>query len=220
MFTCIGYAVGLGNICRFPYLVYENGGGAFVFPYIIMLFLVGIPMVVLETTLGQYSSKGPVKIWSFSPIFKGCGFAQVLLMFYVGIYYNVIISYAIFFLFASLDGSLPWIGCDNWWNTAACASSSSSCLVKESSLMMTLGNPGMALVNELYKNYEKTYLSPWNDWQVSLSKENISSLTSAGLWSSEIECNPGVKSGTLPCYQLSSRSTFQVCYHLLQQKNT
>ena len=91
LFTCIGYAVGLGNIARFPYMVYENGGGAFVIPYIIMLFLVGIPMVFMETSLGQFSSKGPVKIWGFCPFFKGTGLAQVLLMFYVGIYYNVII---------------------------------------------------------------------------------------------------------------------------------
>ena len=57
LFTCIGYAVGLGNICRFPYLTYENGGGAFVIPYIIMLLLVGIPIVFMETSLGQYSGK-------------------------------------------------------------------------------------------------------------------------------------------------------------------
>ena len=57
LFTCIGYAVGLGNICRFPYLTYENGGGAFVIPYMIMLLLVGIPIVFMETSLGQYSGK-------------------------------------------------------------------------------------------------------------------------------------------------------------------
>ena len=123
LFTCIGYAVGLGNICRFPYLVYENGGGAFVIPYMIMLLVVGIPMVFLETSLGQFSSKGPVKIWDFCPIFRGTGLAQVLLMFYVGIYYNVIVSYAIFFLMASFEfknGVLPWATCDNWWNTPNC----------------------------------------------------------------------------------------------------
>jgi len=57
LFTCIGYAVGLGNICRFPYLVYENGGGAFVIPYLVMLLLVGIPFVFMETSLGQFSGK-------------------------------------------------------------------------------------------------------------------------------------------------------------------
>lgn len=124
LFTCIGYAVGLGNICRFPYLVYENGGGAFVISYIIMLLLVGIPMVFLETSLGQFSSRGPVKIWAFCPIFRGTGLAQVLLMFYIGIYYNVIISYAIFFLFASFDHTVPWKTCNNWWNTDNCRAGS------------------------------------------------------------------------------------------------
>ena len=128
MFTCIGYAVGLGNIARFPYMVYENGGGAFVIPYIVMLIFVGIPMVFLETSLGQFSSKGPVKIWSFCPFFRGTGLAQVLLMFYVGIFYNVVISYAIFFLFASFDPSLPWKDCNNWWNTENCRANS-DCMI-------------------------------------------------------------------------------------------
>ena len=64
LFTCIGYAVGLGNICRFPYLTYENGGGAFVIPYMIMLLLVGIPIVFMETSLGQYSGK-VISDWDF-----------------------------------------------------------------------------------------------------------------------------------------------------------
>ena len=120
LFTCIGYAVGLGNICRFPYLAYENGGGAFVIPYVIMLILVGIPIVFMETSLGQYSAKGPIRVWSMCPLLGGIGIAQIVLVFYVGIYYNVIVSYAIFFLFASFDSAVPWATCTNWWNTERC----------------------------------------------------------------------------------------------------
>ena len=80
----------------------------------------GIPIVFLETSMGQYSAKGPIKVWSMCPIFGGIGIAQIILVFYVGIYYNVIVSYAIFFLFASFDSAVPWANCDNWWNTEKC----------------------------------------------------------------------------------------------------
>ena len=44
----------------------------------------------METSLGQYSAKGPIKVWSMCPLFGGVGVAQIVLVFYVGIYYNVI----------------------------------------------------------------------------------------------------------------------------------
>ena len=63
---------GLGNVWRFPYLCFEHGGSAFLIPYCIMLFLIGIPMFFLEITIGQYSALGPVTIYSnLSPIFSG-----------------------------------------------------------------------------------------------------------------------------------------------------
>ena len=51
--TCIGYAVGYGNIWRFPYLLYSNGGGAFLVPYFLAVFLIVIPMYSVETAFGQ-----------------------------------------------------------------------------------------------------------------------------------------------------------------------
>lgn len=42
LMSCISVSVGLGNIWRFPFTAYENGGGAFLIPYIIVLFLIGI----------------------------------------------------------------------------------------------------------------------------------------------------------------------------------
>ena len=57
-FAAVGSAVGFGNVWRFPLLVYEYGGGAFFIPYVLALFLVGIPILVLEIALGQFYEQG------------------------------------------------------------------------------------------------------------------------------------------------------------------
>ncbi|CAG0895097.1 unnamed protein product, partial [Cyprideis torosa] len=118
--SCLSYAVGLGNIWRFPYLCYRNGGGAFLIPYAIMLLTCGLPLFFFELSLGQYVREGPITVWKICPIFGGVGYAMFMISFVVGIYYNMIIAWALYYLWSSLSSSLPWTSCDNLWNTEAC----------------------------------------------------------------------------------------------------
>lgn len=118
--SCLGYAVGLGAVWRFPYLCYKNGGGVFLIPYLIFLFLVGIPLFFLELNLGQFTSQGPINCWKMAPIFKGLGFSMVIASFYLCVYYNMIISYSIYFLFYTFENPLPWSKCDPIWKSINC----------------------------------------------------------------------------------------------------
>ncbi|XP_062271426.1 sodium- and chloride-dependent neutral and basic amino acid transporter B(0+) [Scomber scombrus] len=109
--STIGYAVGLGNIWRFPYLAYKNGGGAFLVPYFVMLVVAGIPLFFLESAFGQFCSQGPVNIWRAVPILQGVGVAMVMVTLIVSIYYNVILAYSMYYMFASFQSPLPWSSC-------------------------------------------------------------------------------------------------------------
>ncbi|KAM4583098.1 sodium- and chloride-dependent neutral and basic amino acid transporter B(0+) [Fundulus diaphanus] len=115
--SMIGYAVGLGNIWRFPYLAYKNGGGAFLIPYFTMLVVTGIPLFFLESAFGQFCSQGPVNVWRAVPILQGVGIGMMLVTLIVSIYYNVIIAYSLYYMFASMQFPLPWSSCPNRTDT-------------------------------------------------------------------------------------------------------
>ncbi|CBY07711.1 unnamed protein product [Oikopleura dioica] len=116
--SCIGYCVGLGNVWRFPYLAYQNGGGVFFIPYFLMLFLCGIPLFYTELAMGQFSGLGTLGVWKAAPAFKGIGYGMCLVTFMVIIYYNVVIAWSVHYLFSGFQKVLPWTKCDEWWNTA------------------------------------------------------------------------------------------------------
>ncbi|XP_058125149.1 sodium-dependent dopamine transporter [Anopheles ziemanni] len=155
LLSVIGFAVDLANVWRFPYLCYKNGGGAFLVPYGIMLLVGGIPLFYMELALGQFNRKGAITCWGrLVPLFKGIGYAVVLIAFYVDFYYNVIIAWSLRFFFASFTSSLPWTHCSNAWNTAECQpfgfSNSSAATISNRTAAALAGNVTAAatVVNE------------------------------------------------------------------------
>lgn len=131
LLALMGFSIGLGNIWRFPYLCFKNGGGCFLIPYVICLILAGVPALVLEISLGQYTSQGAITAWKICPIFQGIGYAGVLVMQYVNIYYTVILGWAFYYMFASFQSSLPWSRCGNKWNTPNCVESGEKLNISE-----------------------------------------------------------------------------------------
>uniref|UniRef100_A0A673XLN2 Transporter n=1 Tax=Salmo trutta TaxID=8032 RepID=A0A673XLN2_SALTR len=113
-----GQIIGLGNVWRFPYLCYKNGGGVFFIPYVLFLFTCGIPLFLLETSLGQYTTQGCITCWrKICPLFEGLGYGSQVVVLYSSIYYIIILAWAFFYLFSSFSSELPWASCRNSWNT-------------------------------------------------------------------------------------------------------
>uniref|UniRef100_A0A673JYH0 Transporter n=1 Tax=Sinocyclocheilus rhinocerous TaxID=307959 RepID=A0A673JYH0_9TELE len=118
MLSVAGEIIGLGNVWRFPYLCYKNGGGAFFVPYVIFFICCGIPVFFLETALGQFTSEGGITCWrKVCPLFEGIGYATQVIEAYLNVYYVVILAWAIFYLFNCFTTELPWASCGQYWNT-------------------------------------------------------------------------------------------------------
>ncbi|MBM7580559.1 sodium-dependent transporter [Jeotgalibacillus terrae] len=94
--AAVGSAVGLGNIWRFPYVAYENGGGAFFIPYLFALLTAGIPILIMEFTIGhKYRGSAPLSFFRMSgKKAEWLGWWAVFVSFVISTYYAVIIAWA------------------------------------------------------------------------------------------------------------------------------
>lgn len=90
----IGSAVGLGNIWRYPYVLYSNGGGAFYIPYIVAILVMGIPFLILEYGVGyNFKSSFAKAIRKIDPKFEYLGWLLPVAVFMIMIYYSAIMGW-------------------------------------------------------------------------------------------------------------------------------
>ncbi|MBB6171710.1 NSS family neurotransmitter:Na+ symporter [Nocardiopsis mwathae] len=107
LLAAIGSAIGLGNIWRFPYVAYDNGGGAFLIPYLVALLTAGIPLLILEYTIGhRFRGSPPAAYRKLARPAEAIGWWQVLICFVIAAYYAVIIAWAVRFVGFSIG--LQW----------------------------------------------------------------------------------------------------------------
>ena len=104
--SMIGAAVGLGNIWRYSYVVYTNGGGTFFIPYLVAIFLMGIPFLILEYGMG-YKHKDSYSniVKSIHPKLEYMSWALILIIYFVVIYYLVIVAWDVVYLGSSISFS-------------------------------------------------------------------------------------------------------------------
>jgi NSS family neurotransmitter:Na+ symporter len=110
LLASIGAAIGFGNFFRFPYLVYTNGGGAFMIPYCIALITMGVPLLLLELSMGQLLRCGPIRaIRKLNDRAGGIGFVAVLFgSFLICAYYTVQLAWVVVYTFHTFKRKLPW----------------------------------------------------------------------------------------------------------------
>ncbi len=102
--AAIGSAVGLGNIWRFPYVSYENGGGAFFIPYLVALMTAGFPLLFLDYVVGQkYKGAPPTAYRRLVKSAEGIGWWQVAVCTIIGIYYASVLSWAGSYMFFAFN---------------------------------------------------------------------------------------------------------------------
>ncbi len=96
--AAVGSAVGLGNIWRFPYVAYENGGGAFLIPYLVALVTAGLPFLLLDYSLGHRNrGSAPLAFARISRKLQMFGWWQVGICFMIAVYYAAVVAWAVRF---------------------------------------------------------------------------------------------------------------------------
>lgn len=102
--AAVGSAVGLGNIWRFPYIAYTNGGGAFLIPYFFAIFTAGIPLLILEYGLGhKYKGSTPLAIAKVRKKWEWLGWWPTINAFIILTYYSMILSWTVNYLRFSIN---------------------------------------------------------------------------------------------------------------------
>jgi neurotransmitter:Na+ symporter, NSS family len=116
IFAAVGSAVGLGNLWRFPYIAGENGGGAFIFIYIICMLLLGIPLIMAELLIGRRGKQSSINTMrtlsreeNVSPLWAGLGWLMVIIPLLGLTYYSVVAGWGLAYVVEAIQGSFTGI---------------------------------------------------------------------------------------------------------------
>ena len=102
LIATVSAAIGIGNVVRFPYLTFKHGGSTFIWTYVYALFVIGIPMLILELTLGQKMQKGSAgSMRGIVPRLAGIGYVASFSGFVTALTYNIILGISIIYLFTA-----------------------------------------------------------------------------------------------------------------------
>jgi len=102
LISTISAAIGIGNVWRFPYLSFKHGGSTFIYTYLYSLFIIGVPMLILELTLGQKMQKGSAgSMRGIVPRLAGIGYVASFSGFVTALTYNILLGMSIIYLLQS-----------------------------------------------------------------------------------------------------------------------
>jgi NSS family neurotransmitter:Na+ symporter len=119
LLSIIGSAVGLGNIWRFPFIAFKNGGGAFLIPYFLALFTAGIPLLILETGIGQkLQGSAPDSFKKVNRDMEWLGWLALLVGMIISTYYAVVIAWCWNYAFYSIALSWKSVGASDFFNNS------------------------------------------------------------------------------------------------------
>eukprot|EP01062_Namystynia_karyoxenos_P013459 TRINITY_DN14857_c0_g1_i2.p1 TRINITY_DN14857_c0_g1~~TRINITY_DN14857_c0_g1_i2.p1 ORF type:complete len:768 (+),score=204.95 TRINITY_DN14857_c0_g1_i2:110-2305(+) len=111
LISLMGYAIGIGNVWRFPYLVGKWGGFSFLIAYVFCLVMVACPLYLFELALGQDTRKSTIHCFrAVRPRWAGLGWCTCVMLFFVLGYYNMLLAYSLVYMYYSFTTPLPWTG--------------------------------------------------------------------------------------------------------------
>lgn len=159
LFTACSFALNTSSILHFASCAAQNDGGAFCVAYLVLVFVCGLPMIYLETCIGQYARGGPVLVWRIMPLAKGISWAMIVVSTLISMYDSVLMSWSLYYFGVSVIFPLPWV-CGKEINNGSNSVCGLASLVKNSqhesshwptSLAHEMNKTNSNLVSTLYR---------------------------------------------------------------------
>ena len=177
--TALGFLIGTNNFSDFPNQCMKHGGLVYIGMYMALLVVLGMPLMLLELAVGQFTSQGPVTCWKMAPLFNGIGVGMLIISLSVSVYYNLFIAWNLELMISCFTDPLPWTTCNNDYNTPYCHNgqymhslSQTECI----ELNMTATSDGICYLNETQPGITTPQSTMYGFWDISLA-ENQTNLT-------------------------------------------